>query len=119
MAGFSGGSERELGVAVWFRLEAAVRATGAAGLGAGAQRLVDNGLDGARASSTLGAAAEASVNLLGVSGKIFRSVHGITDVVIAKHVTGTDNHRTGGPSVMRRHFDIEGRVPMQKEKPAF
>jgi hypothetical protein len=118
-AGFSGGSQRELGVAVRFRLDAAVRATGAAGLGAGAERLIDNGLDGARASSTLGAAAEASVNLLGVSGEILRSVHGTTDVVIAKHVTGTDNHKTSGPSMMRRHFDIERRAWMQKEKTAF
>jgi hypothetical protein len=81
-----------------------MRATGAAGLGAGAQRLVDDGLDGTRASSALGAATEASVNLLGVSGQILRSAHGITDVVIAKHVTGTDNHKMGGPSVMLGHF---------------
>ncbi len=119
MAGISGGGQRELNVAVRFRLGSAVRAAGAAGLGAGAQRLVDDGLDGTRASSTLGAATEASVNLLGGSGEILRSVHGITDVVIAKHVTGTDNHKTGGPSVMLGHFDIEGRAWMQKEKPAF
>ena len=119
MAGFSGGSQRELNVVVRFRRNAAVRAAGAAGLGAGAQRLVDDGLDGSRASSALGAATEASVNLLGVSGEIFRIVHGITDVVIAKHVTGTDNHKMGGPSVMLGHFDIEGRAWMQKEKPAF
>jgi hypothetical protein len=119
MAGFSGGSQRELGVVVRFHLDSAVRAAGAAGLGAGAQRLVDDGLDRARASTALGAATEASVNLLGVSGEIFRSVHGITDVVIAKHVTGTDNHKTSGPSVMRRHLDIEGRARMQKENPAF
>ena len=48
----------------------AVRASGAAGLGAGPERLVDNGLDGARAAAAFGAAAEAAIDLLGTSGKV-------------------------------------------------
>ena len=70
----------------------AVRTAGAAGLGAGAQRLVDDGLDGARATAALGAAAETTVNLLGVTGKMLRTLDGTADIVVAKHVTGTDDH---------------------------
>ena len=48
-----------------------VRASGTAGLGAGAERLVDDGFDGARATAAFGAAAEAAIDLLGISGKVF------------------------------------------------
>ena len=48
-----------------------VGASGTAGLGAGAERLVDDGLDGARATAAFGAAAEAAIDLLGISGKVF------------------------------------------------
>src|SRR5271156_4755157 len=83
----------------------AVRTTCAAGLGAGAQRLVDDGLDGARTTAALGAASETAVNLLGVAGKMLRAFDGTADIVVAKHVTGTDDHLSGEPigaSVMRR-----------------
>ena len=75
----------------------AVRASGAAGLGAGAQGLVDDGLDGARASATFGAAAEATINLLGITGKVRRSVDRTADILVADDVTGTNNHETGRP----------------------
>ena len=51
---------------------AAVRASGAAGLGARAQRLVDDGLQGTRTAAALGAAAETAVDLSGVAGKFLR-----------------------------------------------
>jgi hypothetical protein len=70
----------------------AMRATRAAGPCAGAQRIVDNGLDGARTAATFGAAAEAAVNLLGTAGKVLRRLDGTADIVVAKHVTGTDDH---------------------------
>ncbi len=70
----------------------AVRTTGAAGLGAGAQRFVDDGLDGARAAAALGAASEAAIDLLGVAGKVLRTLDGTTDIVVAKDVAGTDDH---------------------------
>ena len=73
-------------------MAAAVRTAGAAGLGAGAQRLVDDGLDGARATAALGAASETTINLLGVAGKMLRAFDGTADIVVAKHVTGTDDH---------------------------
>ena len=50
----------------------AVRAAGAAGLGASSQSLVDDGLDGARATAAFCAAAEAAVDLLGIAGKVLR-----------------------------------------------
>ena len=100
----------------------AVRTAGAAGLGTSAQRLVDDGLDSARATATLGAASETTVNLLGVAGQMLRTLDGTADIVVAKHVTGTDDHLSGEPSgasVMRRPSNIEGRSEMQKEKRCF
>ena len=70
----------------------AVRTAGAASLGAGAERLVDDGLDGARAAAALGAATETAVNLLGIAGKVFRTLDGTTDIVVGQHVAGTDDH---------------------------
>src|SRR5437879_12659901 len=76
--GFSASREREgrgnfLGRLVVGRA-AAVRAAGAAFLGAGAERFDDDGLDGARAPAAFGAAAEATVNLFRIS----RQVRGCT-----------------------------------------
>jgi hypothetical protein len=82
----------EIGRLVFRRMAVAVRAAGAAGLGAGAQRLVDDRLDGARATAALGAASETAVDLLGIAGKILRALDGTTDVAVAKHVAGTDDH---------------------------
>ena len=70
----------------------AMRTTGAAGLGAGTQRFVDDGLDGARATAALRAAAEAAIELLGVAGKVLRTLDGTADIVVAKDVAGTDDH---------------------------
>jgi len=75
----------------------AVRASGTAGFGASAERLVDNGLDGARASAALSAAAEAAVDLLGITRKLFGGPNGIADIVVAEDVAGTDNHESGRP----------------------
>ena len=69
-----------------------VRAAGLAGLGAGAERLVDDALDGAGATAAFGAAAEAAIKLLGVARKDICRTHGVADVVIAEDVAGTDNH---------------------------
>ena len=75
----------------------AVRTARAARLGAGAQRFVDDGLDGARATSALGAAAEASINLLWIARQVRSCTDGIADIMVAEDVTGTDNHEDGGP----------------------
>jgi hypothetical protein len=69
-----------------------MRTSGPAGLGAGAQRLVDDGLNGACATATLGAATEAPVDLLGIAGKVLGALDGIAHVVVTQHVAGTDDH---------------------------
>ena len=68
----SGGFECQRVFDVLMRGGLAVRAAGAAGLGASPQRLINDGLDGARASAAFGAAAETSVDLLGTAGKVLR-----------------------------------------------
>ena len=93
----SGGRERELGVGVRLSAGLAVRASGAAGLGAGAQGLVDDGLDGARAPAAFGAADEATIDLLGIAGKVRRRGNGAADILVADDVTGTNDHENGRP----------------------
>src|SRR5206468_7841590 len=73
---------------------AAVRATGAAFLGTGAKRFVDDRLDRARAPAAFGAAAEATVNLFRISRQVRGCTYGIADIVVAQNVAGTDNHET-------------------------
>ena len=70
----------------------AVRAAGLTGPGAGAERLVDNALDGTGATAAFGAATKAAINLLRVTRKAVCRIHGVADVVIAKDVAGTDDH---------------------------
>jgi hypothetical protein len=96
--GFSAGCEREgrghiLRGLVVGRM-AAVRAAGAAFLGAGAKRFVDDGLDRACAPTAFGAAAEATVDLFGIPRQVRSCTHGATDIVVAQNVAGTDNHET-------------------------
>jgi hypothetical protein len=98
----------------------AVRTAGAASLGAGAQRLVDDRLDGARAAAALGTATETAINLLGIPGEIFRALDGVTDIVIGKDVAGTNDHESSEGLVSETElFDIEDRDGMQKEKRGF
>ena len=70
----------------------AVRAVGVAGPGTRSERLVDDGLDGARAATAFSTAAEAAINLLGVTRKVVRGAHGIADIMVAQDVAGTDDH---------------------------
>src|SRR6478609_4105477 len=78
---FSGSGERER-VSRFVRHIMAVRAARAAGLGAGAECLVDDGLDGARTTAAFGAAAEAAVDLLWMARKVRRCVHSAADVMV-------------------------------------
>ena len=75
----------------------AVRTAQAAGLGAGAERFVDDGLDGAGAAATLGAATEAAVDLLRMARQVTGGADGIANIMVAKDVAGTDDHEVGGP----------------------
>jgi hypothetical protein len=95
---FSAGRQREgrgsiLRGLVIGRMEA-VRAAGAAFLGAGAEGFIDDGLDRARAPAAFGAAAEATVNLFRISRQVRGCTYGITDIVVAQNVAGTDDHET-------------------------
>jgi len=71
-----------------------VRAPRTAGFGASTQSLVDDRLDGARASAAFGAATEAAINLLGAAREI-RRTDGTADIVVGEDVTGTNNHGSG------------------------
>ena len=74
----------------------AVRASRTAGLGASAQSFLDDGLDGARAATAFGTAAEATVNLLGIPGEVFRAIDRIADIMVGQDVAGTNNHEIRG-----------------------
>jgi hypothetical protein len=84
--------ERELAMGVCVSRHLAMRTPGTAGLGAGPQSLVDNGLEGARASAALGATTETAINLLGATREIIRSTDGVADIVVGEDVAGTNNH---------------------------
>jgi len=71
-----------------------LRAAGAAFLGAGAERFVDDRLDGARAPAAFGIAAEATVNLFRISRQVRGCTYGIADIVVAQNIAGTDDHET-------------------------
>jgi hypothetical protein len=87
----------------------AVRAAGAAFLGAGAERFVDDRLDRARAPAAFGAAAEATVNLFWIARQVRGCAYGTTDIVVAQNVAGTDDHETETTLVMRPHRYLSGR----------
>ena len=70
----------------------AVRTSGAAGLGAGTQRLIDDRLDGARASAAFGATTETAIDLLGTTREIVRGADGVADIVVAEDVAGANDH---------------------------
>ena len=118
----SGGCyQGQIGVAVRVGVSGTVRAAGTTGLGAGAQRLVDNALDGACTAAAFGAAAEATIELLGVPGEVFRAIDRTADIVVGQDVAGTNNHKTAGlfSEVTRCLIDIQDDGGMQKEKPRF
>jgi hypothetical protein len=95
----SGGGQREFGMDVRFRgrLAVAVRTPRATGLGANAEGFVDDGFDGARASSAFGAAAEAAIDLLGTARQAIRGADSVADIMVGQDVAGTDNHTNDKP----------------------
>jgi hypothetical protein len=118
--GISGGSERKVAREVLIRPGLAMRASRATGFGASAESLVNDRLDGARASATFGAAAQTSVDLLGITRQVFSGVDSVTDVVVADEVAGTNDHENGkGPSVMRGHSIFKTAVGCKRKKRLF
>jgi hypothetical protein len=84
--------EREIAVDVGIFRDLAMRAARTAGLGASSQSLVDDGLEGARASAAFGATTETAIDLLGATRETIRSADGVADIVVAEDVAGTNNH---------------------------
>jgi hypothetical protein len=102
---FLGRGEREFSVDLGFRTSLTMWAAGAAGLGAGTERLVNDGLYSARAPAAFCAATETAVNLLGIARKRIRGADGTADVMVGEDITGADNHTNSSPSV-ELLFDI-------------
>ena len=99
---------------------ATVLTAGLTGASAGAQRFVDNGLDGARAAAAFGATAEATIDLLGIPGEVFRAIDRTADIMVGQDVARTNNHKTAWLFHWRgRLIDIEADDRLQKEKPRF
>jgi hypothetical protein len=69
---------------------AALKRTAAAGRGPG-NRLVHDALDGAGATTALGAAAETTIDLPGRTGRGRRG-DGATHIMVAEYVAGADDH---------------------------
>ena len=70
-----------------------MRAAGMARPRARPERLVNDGLDGPRAASAFGAAAKAAIELLGAARKVVSRTHGLTHIMVAEDVAGTDDHK--------------------------
>lgn len=102
-------------------MDGVVRAAGAAGFGAGAERLGDDPADGAGAAAALGAAAKAAIDLAGGTRRHRAGVaDDTTDVMIGQNVAGTDNHRADrSPGKNVGLLVGHAAVRMQKEKPRF
>jgi hypothetical protein len=120
-SGSDGGFE-QFGVAMSLGMVAAVWAARAAGLGAGAQRLIEDSLDGAGAAAAFSTAAQTPVDLPCRARQIIRcGGYRGADIVVAEDVTGTNNHGVKASPVMVTlgATDIECTAAMQKEKPPF
>jgi hypothetical protein len=78
-----------------------VRAAGLAGPGAAPESLFNDGLDRGGAPTALDATTKAAIDLPRIARKILRSADGAADIVVAKDVTGTNNHENRKTLVMR------------------
>src|SRR5262245_54270421 len=96
-----------------------VRAAHHAFLRASAKRVLDDALDGARATATFGAAAKATVNLARGPRQIRSRLHGGADIIVGQHVAGADDHEDGGLVVMLTPLDRYAGSSMQKESGLF
>jgi hypothetical protein len=96
-----------------------VGASGSAGPGASAERVIDNAFDGARASAAFSTAAETAVDLFWMAEKVFRGADGVADIVVAEDVTGTNNHENGARLSLMRTIDIQQSKGWQKQKRCF
>lgn len=94
-----------------------VRAIGRAFAGAGAEGILDDGVDRAGAAAAFRAATEAAIDLAGGARHLARCADSAANVFVGQHVTGTDDQ--GGASEVMHPFDSQARQPRQKEKRQF
>jgi hypothetical protein len=95
-----------------------VRTARAAGLGAGAERLIHDPLNGANAAPTLRATPQAAIDLPRRARRALSS-NSVTDIVVGKDVAGTNDHEKRHARRLDCHVDIHCAGPMQKEKARF
>ena len=76
------------------------RALQRAGAAAGAQRLVDDAANGARAAPALRAAAKAAIDLAGGAHARIRVRDRVAHLTIRQHIARTDDHRDAEPKVI-------------------
>jgi hypothetical protein len=88
-----------------------VRAPGVAGLRAGSECIVDDGLDRPRTAAALRAAAQAIIDLLGVPKRIVSGIDGIADIGVAENVAGANNHENAKDLRLCVSIDIEIGTP--------
>ena|GEM_PF-6081596 len=69
-----------------------VAASGLTEPGTVAQRLVDNGLDVANATTAFHVSTETTVDMLGMAQRVVRSTDGGTDFVVGNDVARTNDH---------------------------
>ena len=96
-----------------------MRAPGAAGSGASAERFFHDCLDGADASPALGAAAETPINLPWRAWRYLRDAHRVAHVVVGQDVAGTNNHGWRGIRWTGSVIEYVRPTPDAKEKTVF
>ena len=117
--GLSGRGQSKLGLDERFGIDLAMRTSRAAGSGASSERFFHDCLDGAGASSALGAAAETPVDLPRRAWRHLRDAHGVAHVVVGQDVAGTNNHGWKGTRWTGSVIEYVRPAPDAKEKTAF
>jgi hypothetical protein len=117
--GLSGRGQSKLGLDERFGIDLAMRAPGAAGSGASAERFFHDCLDGAGASAALGAAAETPIDLPRRARRHLRDAHGVAHVVVGQDVAGTNNHGWTGTRWAGSVIEYVRPTPDAKEKTVF
>jgi hypothetical protein len=115
----SGRRQGKLGLDERFGIDLAMRAPGAAGSGASAERFFHDCLDGAGASAALGAAAETPIDLPRRARRHLRDAHGVAHVVVGQDVAGTNNHGWRGTRWTGSVIEYVRPTPDAKEKTVF
>jgi hypothetical protein len=82
----------------------------------GGERLIHNAADGSSASSALRAAAQATIDLAGGARRYSIAGERPADVVVAQHVTGTDNHSCPEPIGIKCNYRYLGRAKVDFNK---